>query len=329
VNAAPAAAHISAPILRLSTDELAPRERVEAWREIIGRGLRKLEVEPHTDGEFRAELTQRSLPGVSIVTGKITVSDNGRFRQRFDSDDLFLSIARSGKSRFAAHGREVLPGVGDAVLVGGCNGAIKDAYAESEFISLRVPREAIGSGVTNLNDSICRRIPAGSPALRLLTRYLGVLDDTAILTSPRVQQHVVTHVHELMALTVGATRDTADAAEGRGLAAARLREIKDDIARNLEHGDLSIGAIAMRHRMTPRYVQKLFEREGTTFSECVLQQRLAHAHRALSDPLRAGEKIATIAFAAGFGDISYFYRAFRRRYDVLPSDLRATALRPS
>ena len=57
----------------------------------------------------------------------------------------------------------------------------------------------------------------------------------------------------------------------------------------------------------------------------VLGQRLAHAHRLLTDPSRAGEKIATIAFAAGFGDVSYFYRAFRRRYDVLPSDLRAQA----
>jgi hypothetical protein len=125
---------------------------------------------------FRAELTERSLPDLSIVAGKITVSPNGRFRQRFDSDDLFLSIAQAGKSRFAVPGREALPGVGDAVLVGGCDGGIKDAYADSEFLSLRLPRKAIGSTVTNLNDSIGRRIPAGTPALRLLMHYLGVVD---------------------------------------------------------------------------------------------------------------------------------------------------------
>jgi AraC-like DNA-binding protein len=74
-------------------------------------------------------------------------------------------------------------------------------------------------------------------------------------------------------------------------------------------------------------VQNLFDNDGTTLSEYVLGQRLAHAHRALSDPRRAGEKIATIAFEAGFGDVSYFYRAFRRRYDVLPADVRAQARR--
>jgi AraC-like DNA-binding protein len=59
--------------------------------------------------------------------------------------------------------------------------------------------------------------------------------------------------------------------------------------------------------------------------EYVLDQRLALAHRLLSDPRRASDKIASVAFAAGFGDVSYFYRAFRRRYDLLPTDVRAQA----
>jgi transcriptional regulator GlxA family with amidase domain len=46
-------------------------------------------------------------------------------------------------------------------------------------------------------------------------------------------------------------------------------------------------------------------------------QRLAFAHRLLSDPLRAGVKISTIALDAGFGDLSFFNRAFRRRYSAL------------
>ena len=74
-------------------------------------------------------------------------------------------------------------------------------------------------------------------------------------------------------------------------------------------------------------VQKLFERDGTTFTEHVLEQRLAFAHRALSDPKRAAEKIAAVAFTAGFGDVSYFYRVFRRRFGVLPTDVRAQARR--
>jgi hypothetical protein len=50
-------------------------------------------------------------------------------------------------------------------------------------------------------------------------------------------------------------------------AAARLREIKSDIATNLSRDDLSVVGIALRQGVTPRYVQLLFENEGTTFTE--------------------------------------------------------------
>jgi len=54
----------------------------------------------------------------------------------------------------------------------------------------------------------------------------------------------------------------------------------------------------------------------------VLAQRLVLAHRMLTDPRRAMRKISAIAFEAGFGDLSYFNRAFRRRYGLRPSELR-------
>ena len=60
-------------------------------------------------------------------------------------------------------------------------------------------------------------------------------------------------------------------------------------------------------------------------TEYVLDQRLALAHRLLSDPRRASEKIHRSRSPAGFSNLSYFYRAFRRRYDLLPSDVRAQA----
>jgi AraC-like DNA-binding protein len=129
---------------------------------------------------------------------------------------------------------------------------------------------------------------------------------------------------DLMALAIGATRDATEIAKGRGVRAARLRIIKEDIATQLDRADLSVATIAARHRIKPRWIQRLFEREGTTFTEYVLAQRLARAHRLLADPRYAGQKISTIAFNVGFGDLSYFNHAFRR-YGAAPSELRAAA----
>jgi AraC-like DNA-binding protein len=69
--------------------------------------------------------------------------------------------------------------------------------------------------------------------------------------------------------------------------------------------------------------------DGTTFTDLVLDERLARAHRMLSDPKRSELFISAIAYEAGFGDLSYFNRTFRRRYGASPSDVRETAKRDS
>jgi AraC-like DNA-binding protein len=45
----------------------------------------------------------------------------------------------------------------------------------------------------------------------------------------------------------------------------------------------------------------------------------------LADPACAGRTVSAIALEAGFGDVSYFNRRFRRRYGMSPSDARAQA----
>ena len=48
--------------------------------------------------------------------------------------------------------------------------------------------------------------------------------------------------------------------------------------------------------------------------------------RRLCDPSSLGQSISTIALDTGFGDLSYFNRAFRRTYGETPSDARARAV---
>jgi AraC-like DNA-binding protein len=75
---------------------------------------------------------------------------------------------------------------------------------------------------------------------------------------------------------------SAERAKNGGLRAARLHAIKADILNGLNRHHLSLVGLAARHRVNPRYMQMLFESEGTTFSRFLLDQRLARAHRMLS-----------------------------------------------
>jgi AraC-like DNA-binding protein len=312
--------------LRFSTSAFAPREGIPAWRELYGRAIAKLDFEPMSDGELVADATLRSFPGLSFVTMASAELRFSKPRALTHNDGIILTMVDSGHWTGSQLEREVYLDAGDAVLC--TNAEIATGAAFGRRVMIRVPADAVAA-LPNINDMVSRRIPRENQTLRLLRQYLRVMENADQLATPELLRITVTHVHDLLALTLGGTREAAEIASSRGARAARLRAIKDDVAQNLQHGDVSLGAIAARHRVSPRSLQKLFDRDGTTFSEYVLGQRLAHAHHALSDPRRAAEKIASIAFAAGFGDISYFYRAFRRRYDLLPSDLRAAARRPN
>jgi AraC-like DNA-binding protein len=214
---------------------------------------------------------------------------------------------------------------GEAVVLTGAEPASFGGPAQESVSLLRVPVRLLSPLVAGLDSAYGRPIPADSPALQLLTRYLGILRESGTFAVPELRQQAVAHIHDLIALAIGATRDAAEIARGRGARAARLPLIKQDIATRLDQPGLSVATIAARHRLKARQIQRLFESEGTTFTEYVLAQRLARARRLLTNPLHAGEKISTIAFEVGFRDLSHFNRAFRRRYGMVPSDLRAGA----
>jgi AraC-like DNA-binding protein len=167
-----------------------------------------------------------------------------------------------------------------------------------------------------------RPIPRGAGALNLLANYAGALIDDPAIATPELRQLVVTQLCDLVAVAIGATRDAAAVAEGRGIRAARLRAIKSDIEAHLADGDLSPTAVARRQRISDSYIRKLFEGEGSSFSEFVLARRLVRAHRLLSDRRWADQSIASIAFESGFGDLSYFNRTFKRCYGERPSEIR-------
>ena len=135
--------------------------------------------------------------------------------------------------------------------------------------------------------------------------------------------------HDLLALALGATRDAAETARLRGAQAARLREIKADIEQNLGREDFSIVTLSARHRLPVRSVQRLFEADGMTFTDYVLERRLVRAHRLLIDPRLAERPIGIIALEAGFTNQPHFNRSFRSRFGATPSDVRSNARRHS
>ena len=311
----------------LAADVVRVRERGEAVRALYDRGLTWVSVDPIAEGSSSIEFAVRRLPDLGLICGTLhgIRHDHTRRRAGDGNDDFSIHLNLSGRSIVTGRNREITLADGDAVLLNYAEARVITRPEHVRYAIARLPRAALAPLVRNIDDAVMRPIPCGAGALSLLTSYVGALIDDPALAAPGIRRLFVAQLCDLIAVTIGATQEASVAAEGRGLRAARLRAIKDDIEAHLAHDDLSPLVVARRQKISDSYIRKLFEADGTSFSAFVLGRRLAHAHRMLGDRRWADRSIASIAFAAGFGDLSYFNRTFRRAYGATPSDLREAA----
>jgi len=312
-------------MIRLSADDFPERNRVEAVREIYGKSIIKVQLEPLLDMPFQFDATLHALSDLKFASGTLSPVRGLLTKSLISGDDLLFNVTLSGGRSLHQCGREALLGPGEGGLTTNVDPGAVTVHAPSRFFSFRTPRKTLQPAIGDLDAALVRTIPPNNEALRLLIGYARLIEESQPMTTPQLRDLVATHFQDLIALAVGATRETGEIARGRGLPAARLVAIKSDILANLARADLSIDAVAKRHGITPRYIGMLFAGEETSFTHFVLTSRLDEAYRMLRSAFHRTRPIGEIALACGFSDLSYFNRAFRRRYGLTPSDVREVA----
>jgi AraC-like DNA-binding protein len=308
----------------LSTSDLPPLQRLSRFQELFDRKV-QLNFEVREDRPLDAKMTVEGFPGVRLATmlSGVDVRLERRRARLADNEDDVCLIVNTGKGlSIEQRRRQSSARVGDGVLLVYRESAVLDFQAMN-YTAIRVPFAALSPFTRNIEASAAGCVQAGTPALRLLQAYLANLPVTA--NSDRQLNHLVAnHIYDLMAMTIGATRDGAEQARQRGVRAARLHVIQQDLVREPE---LTIKEVAQRQGVSARYVQMLFEETGTTFTDFVLELRLGAALRMLGSPRFSNWSVTAIALEAGFGDLSYFNRRFKQRFARTPSDVRAEATR--
>jgi len=290
-----------------------------------------LPLEPVREEALNADITLCAIPGLAILSAMLGGVRHGTSPGAAGDDDLYLGITSAGRS-VARQGRsEATLMDGDGVLLSAREGFTMTHEEPVQFLGLRLSRAQLANHVDHVDAAVMRPIGRHTTALAWLTRYIGVVLaesplDNPLPASPDVRQLIVNHVYDIVGSAIASARDSALVADGFGIRAARLRAITAYINAHLSSPELSVAAVAAHHQITPRYVHKLFESRGTSYSALVLSQRLARVHRMLTDSRFAGRSISALAFDAGFGDLSYFNREFRRRYNATPSEVRRDAV---
>ena len=310
-------------VMRFSLADIPEADRTSTLREFFGRGVVNCDFIPLTDAPI-IEFETRLYPGVAVTYGwhtpirSETVQDASRA-----TDDLILVWGSRG-GRVEQRGLETQSADG-AGLLSAAEKVRSETWSAVRNITVRLRRSMLLPLAPRAEQMLNRLIPNDNAALRLLILYLDMIRERDLDEAPELAHAIAAHICDLVALAIGAGQDGLEMAWGRGVKAARLAAVKRWALERLNDPELSVAQAAAIQHVSPRYIQVLFETEGRTFSSFVLSERLALAHRWLADPIHAPKSIGSIAYACGFGDLSYFNRAFRAAFGETPSAVRGRA----
>lgn len=302
--------------IKFSTHQLPSAQRLPALQDLFDRSIQlEIEAEPG----HAVEMTMAMLPGVRQVRmlSPLTARITRLSPMLADGEDTVCLVMKTGGHLSLKQGRrEAVPQVGDGVLLVYREPASLQ-FVEASYRAVRVPSSALALA-RNVSAAAACCIPRNTEALSLLKAYVANMPDG--IADPQLVRLYVMHIYDLISVAIGATEEGRQIANQRGVRAARRDAIKAELIRN---PGLSLDRLAAQQGVSPRYVQMLFEDVGTTFCEFALERRLDAARNMLSSPRYKTWSVTAIALEAGFGDVSYFNRRFKRRFLMTPTDVRA------
>src|SRR3954470_5792775 len=227
--------------LHVAANQAPEHERPRLLREFFDRLGVRYDARPVHSEPIEIDLTIHALPGLQVLSGKLQGSRYRRTRIGSDpTDDVGLIMNPEGAFLLNQRGQEIILNDREATLVSLTDSLESVHRPPGDLLVLRLPRSQLAPRLARSQDIFLRRIPQTAPALRLLMNYLNAFREEETAADLHLQQSIVSHLYDLTALSLGATRDGGELASARGMRAARLHTIKRDIAENLSRPDLSV-----------------------------------------------------------------------------------------
>ncbi|MGW5421758.1 helix-turn-helix domain-containing protein [Streptomyces sp. NPDC003943] len=198
---------------------------------------------------------------------------------------------------------------------------------DCQMIFFRVPRCYLGVSEPELDQVLGVPVRGGEGIGALVSDFLTALAAKAEFRRSTIgDRRARTAVHLLsvlvMELLEADTTDTVD--DGLGGGNEMLSRIHAHIEEHLMDPDLSPESIARAHHISVRYLQRLFQKDGSTVSQWVRQRRLESCRFELGRSTRR-ITMAAMAHRWGFSSPSHFSRTFRGAYGMSPSEWQALA----
>lgn len=316
-----------------TTAHLRGAQRYESWEAMVSESVFPARFAGTHTSDFLATsgvLDLGSIYAFALSLPPFEVNRGPALIRQADPEVVHLWLARRGLIGFSQSGREVVVGEGDFVLYDSsrpCRGAAEALTGQdTSGVVVQIPRKLLPLHSDTLDRLTITRIPGSTGIGSVLRGYLtDLMEHAPTYSTPDTSRLGSATLDLLSVLLAGAARNGSRLAPESRDTALRIR-IGQFIQQRLAEPELTPVSIAGAHRISVRYLHKLYQDDAMTVSALIRHSRLENIRRDLSDPRLAARCVSAIAARWGFTEPTHFSRAFRSAYGVTPSEFRRGSL---
>ncbi|WP_321389812.1 helix-turn-helix domain-containing protein [Emcibacter sp.] len=311
---------------QLSTDFVHKRARADYWREVICRSFVELDCVTAQTEDFFGSVDNSPLGKGTIsrvVSTRQNVERNKSLIARSSADHFLLSLQLNGRGLIIQDGREAPLKPGELSLYDSTRQyhlKFQDPFSQ---LVIQIPRTLARHHLGIPERLTAVRLSHSISGVSILSNFIEALYKDSLVLSDAQKEKMFNSLLELL----GAVYHASDLNITREVSTnqyTQLMLIKNYILENLPDYALCPQSIAQYFKISPRYLNKLFEHEGCSASRWIYQKRLERCCADLTDPIYSGLTISEIAFKWGFNEFSHFSRSFKEKYGASPRDYRLT-----
>jgi AraC-like DNA-binding protein len=311
----------SSSLVRLSTRDVAPADRLSYASWILVSALAPSAVSAATPADYELDVTALELPSIAIVAQSGSPQRAIRARpeiRRTSQRYFFLVLVLSG-SWHVTNVTRARFGPGDLTFYDSRGPLDCDLLLSWSALNLQLSEQFVRKWVPNPVVLGGRRL-GDSQWGRLLASYVAQLSPEFVVDAPLPQGVLVDQLGTLLALTA------SELSGRRAVSTLAERSVRDQVHDHIRQrcADTSLQAadIAGSLNLSKRSLHRALAACGDTFGAMLIQARVDLAVRMLQSPLFDRVTTAEIGRRAGFSDPSHFVKVLRSRTGQTPLQMR-------
>lgn len=311
----------------LSTQGLAGRQSCQYWQELVCDTFVELDCAPLQVRDFSGSIATARAGDIALSVVDTTAQRVDRTPTRIArarTELVLASVQLRGEGRVIQQGRCAHLRPGDFAIYDSTQPYTLAFDADFAQLVLHLPREHFARHIGDTRGFTAVRVAGTDPDGAIVSSYLRQLAEQAERLPPEAAARMAEIGLELVAAALAQRR--AVEAPRQAVRSLQFEQAKAWLEHRLSDPALDSAAVAAALRVSPRYVQQLFQERGTTVADWVWERRLVRARAQLSDPRLSHLPIGLVAAACGFGDPAHFSRRFRERYGTSAREARRAAL---